>query len=47
MVCPARFAVEAVELQGVLTCVLDPEKTYDTPSFDGSGSVHRDVGYAD
>ncbi|KAL2047306.1 hypothetical protein N7G274_001327 [Stereocaulon virgatum] len=25
----------------------DPEHAYDTPSFDGKGSVHRDVGYAD
>ena len=26
---------------------LDPDGTYDTPAFDGSGSKHRDVGYAD
>ena len=25
----------------------DPDDAYDTPSFDGSGAVHRDVGYAD
>ncbi len=25
----------------------DPEAAYDTPSFDGKGNVHRDVGYAD
>ncbi len=25
----------------------DPDGTYDTPSFDGKGPVHRDVGYAD
>ncbi|KAF6225192.1 hypothetical protein HO133_010389 [Letharia lupina] len=25
----------------------DPSGTYDTPSFDGTGSKHRDVGYAD
>ena len=25
----------------------DPDGTYDTPSFEGGASVHRDVGYAD
>ena len=25
----------------------DPSDAYDTPSFDGTGSKHRDVGYAD
>ena len=25
----------------------DPDNAYDMPSFDGKGSVHKDVGYAD
>ncbi|KAI4127872.1 MAG: hypothetical protein LQ347_004414 [Umbilicaria vellea] len=31
----------------IMTNSKDPEGTYDTPAFNGKGSVHRDVGYAD
>ena len=31
----------------IMTTGKDPDDAYDTPAFDGSGSKHRDVGYAD
>ena len=31
----------------ILATNRDPDGTYDTPTFDGTQSVHRDVGYAD
>ena len=39
---------DLVKLQEyIMATAKDPDNAYDTPSFDGKGSVHKDVGYAD